>query len=437
MVSYEIKPAPMPTGTYRNITGNLALSYGLIAGGVQSGLPMFLGSYPITPASDILHELSKHKAFGVTTFQAEDEIAGIGAAIGASFAGSLGVTTTSGPGIALKSESIGLAVMTELPLLVVDVQRGGPSTGLPTKTEQADLLQAMFGRNGESPVPIVAPRSPGDCFDAALEAIRIAVTYRTPVMLLSDGMLANGSEPWRIPELSELPEIDPAFATEPNHVVSTARPRARPGGLDRRKREFWPYLRDEQTLARPWAIPGTPGLEHRIGGLEKGDGHGNITYDPANHDFMVRTRAAKVERIAESLPPLEVDDPDGQAKVLVLGWGSTYGPIGAGVRRVRKAGYQVAQVHLRHLNPFPRDLGDILKRYDKVLIPEMNLGQLALLIRARYLVDAVGYNQVRGLPLKAAELAEAIGNLVAEAEGIEVDLTGAETVDATTAGDER
>jgi 2-oxoglutarate/2-oxoacid ferredoxin oxidoreductase subunit alpha len=425
VVSYEIKPAPMPTGTYRNITGNLALAYGLIAGGVQSGLPLFLGSYPITPASDILHELSKHKAFGVTTFQAEDEIAGIGAAIGASFAGSLAVTSTSGPGIALKSESIGLAVMTELPLLVVDVQRGGPSTGLPTKTEQADLLQAMFGRNGESPVPIVAPQSPGDCFDAALEAVRIAVTYRTPVMLLSDGMLANGSEPWRIPEMSELPAIDPAFASATNHENGE-------------KAEFWPYLRDEQTLARPWAVPGTPGLEHRIGGLEKGDGHGNISYDPANHDFMVRTRAAKVERIAESLPPLEVDDPDDLAKVLVLGWGSTYGPIGAGVRRVRKAGYHVAQVHLRHLNPFPRDLGGILERYDKVLIPEMNLGQLALLIRSRYLVDAVGYNQVNGMPLKAADLAEAIGNLVADAEGIpheQVDL--AASVHATTSGDDR
>jgi 2-oxoglutarate ferredoxin oxidoreductase subunit alpha len=291
----------------------------------------------------------------------------------------------------------------------------------------------MFGRNGESPVPIVAPRSPGDCFDAALEAVRIAVTYRTPVMLLSDGMLANGSEPWRIPELSELPEIDPAFATAPNHGVST-------GSTDEgnEKAEFWPYLRDEETLARPWAIPGTAGLEHRIGGLEKGDGHGNISYDPANHDFMVRTRAAKVERIAASLPPLEVDDPgaeDGRgAKVLVLGWGSTYGPIGAGVRRVRKAGYRAAQVHLRHLNPVPRDLGEILARYDKVLIPEMNLGQLALLIRGHYLVDAVGYNQVNGMPLKAAELAEAIGNLVAEAEGIEVDLT--DSID-TLAGDER
>jgi 2-oxoglutarate ferredoxin oxidoreductase subunit alpha len=304
--------------------------------------------------------------------------------------------------------------MTELPLVVIDVQRGGPSTGLPTKTEQADLLQAMFGRNGESPVPIIAPQSPGDCFDAALEAARIAVTYRTPVMLLSDGMLANGSEPWRIPELDELPAIEPGFATERNQ-----------GEGD--EKVFWPYLRDEATLARPWAIPGTPGLEHRIGGLEKADGNGNISYDPANHDFMVRTRQAKVERIAESLPPLEVDDPsgppgEGRAKVLVLGWGSTYGPIGAGCRRVRNAGYHVAQVHLRHLNPLPRDLGDILKRYDKVLIPEMNLGQLSLLVRAKYLVDAVGYHQVRGLPLKAAELAHAIADLVAEAEGIDAPL---------------
>ncbi len=421
VVSYEIKPAPMSAGTYRNITGNLALSYGLLAGSVQSGLPIFLGSYPITPASDILHELSKHKSFGVTTFQAEDEIAGIGAALGASFAGALGVTTTSGPGIALKSETIGLAVMTELPLLIIDVQRGGPSTGLPTKTEQADLLQAMFGRNGESPVPIVAPQSPGDCFDAAIEAARIAVTYRTPVMLLSDGMLANGSEPWRIPSVDELPSIDPRFATHTNHSTTDK------AGDD--KGEFWPYLRDEATLARPWAIPGTPGLEHRIGGLEKGDGHGNISYDPANHDFMVRTRQAKVDRIADSLPPLEVDDPTGSAKVLVLGWGSTYGPIGAGVRRVRKAGYHVAQVHLRHLNPFPKDLGEILARYDKVLVPEMNLGQLSMLLRAKFLVDAIGYNQVNGMPLKAAELAEAIGELVARAEDIHVDLTPSTTGD--------
>ncbi len=420
-VQYEVKPSPMAPGTYRNITGNLALSYGLIAAGVQSGLPIFLGSYPITPASDILHELSKHKSFGVTTLQAEDEIAGIGAAIGAAFSGSLGVTTTSGPGIALKSESIGLAVMTELPLLVIDVQRGGPSTGLPTKTEQADLMQAMFGRNGEAPVPIVAPQSPGDCFNAAVEAARIAITYRTPVMLLSDGYLANGSEPWRIPEIADLPVIVPNFATEPNHDLPDTVGKdgeTVPGGKD-----FWPYLRDEETLARPWAIPGTAGLEHRIGGLEKGKGHGNISYDPANHDFMVRSRQAKVDRIADSLPPLEVDDPSGEAKVLVIGWGSTYGPIGAGCRRVRKAGYHVAQVHLRHLNPFPHDLGDILKRYDKVLVPEMNLGQLSLLLRGKFLVDAIGYNQVNGMPLKAAELAEAIGGLVADAEGITVDLT--------------
>jgi len=418
VVSYEVKPAPMAAGTYRNITGNLALAYGLVAAGVQSGLPVFLGSYPITPASDILHELSKHKAFGVTTFQAEDEIAGIGSAIGASFGGALGVTTTSGPGVALKSEAIGLAVMTELPLLVVDVQRGGPSTGLPTKTEQADLMQAMYGRNGEAPVPIVAPASPGDCFAAAIEAARIAITYRTPVMLLSDGYLANGSEPWQIPDVEELPLIDPKFATQANHekqnkegeVVGT---------------EFWPYLRDEETLARPWAVPGTAGLEHRIGGLEKGgtiaDGRGNISYDPANHDLMVRTRAAKIARIAESLPPLVVDDPsnkDGQgAKVLVVGWGSTYGPIGAAIRHVRNAGYQAAQLHLRHLNPFPKDLGEILRSYDKVLVPEMNLGQLSRLLRAEYLIDAVGFNVVRGLPIKATELADAIGQLIADAEG--------------------
>lgn len=408
-VQYEVKPAVLPPGTYRNITGNLALAYGLVAGGVQAGLPVFLGTYPITPASDILHELSKHKSFGVTTFQAEDEIAGVGAAIGASYAGHLGVTSTSGPGVALKSEAIGLAVMTELPLVVVDVQRGGPSTGLPTKTEQADLLQAMFGRNGEAPVPIVAPQSPGDCFAAAVEATRIAVTYRTPVLLLSDGYLANGSEPWRVPAIDELPVIDPAFATEKNH-----------GSGD--DAEFWPYLRDEKTLARPWAIPGTAGLEHRIGGLEKGDGHGNISYDPANHDFMVRTRQAKVDRIADTIPLVEVDDPSGEAKVLVLGWGSTYGPIGAGVRRVRKAGYHVAQAHLRHLNPFPSNLGEVLKGYDKVLVPEMNLGQLSLLLRAKYLVDAVGYNHVRGLPLKATELAHAIGELVGQAEGIDVEL---------------
>ena len=395
VVQYEIKPAPMEPGTYRNITGNLALAYGLIAGSVQSGLPLFLGSYPITPASDVLHELSKHKRFGVTTFQAEDEISGIGAALGAAFGGALGVTTTSGPGIALKSETIGLAVMMELPLLVVDVQRGGPSTGLPTKTEQADLLQAMFGRNSEAPLPIVAPQSPADCFDVAVEAARIAVTYRTPVMVLSDGYLANGSEPWRIPDVADLPQIDPDFATEPN-----------------KGEEFWPYLRDEDTLARPWAIPGTAGLEHRIGGLEKSDGHGNISYDPTNHDFMVRTRASKVERVSAGIPLLEVDDPSDSARVLVLGWGSTYGSIGAACRQVRKQGIAVAQAHLRHLNPFPRNLGAVLKGYDAVLVPEINLGQLSMLLRAKFLVDIVGYNHVRGLPLRAAELADAITDLV-------------------------
>ncbi|NPC98524.1 2-oxoacid:acceptor oxidoreductase subunit alpha [Nocardioides sp. zg-DK7169] len=425
-VQYEVKPAPVSAGTYRNITGNLALAYGLVAAGVQADLPLFLGTYPITPASDILHELSKHKSFGITTFQAEDEIAGIGAAIGASFGGALGVTSTSGPGVALKSEAIGLAVMTELPLVVVNVQRGGPSTGLPTKTEQSDLLQAMFGRNGESPVPVIAPQSPGDCFDAAIEAARIAITYRTPVMLLSDGMLANGSEPWRVPEVADLPRIEPGFATGPNHVSAK---NAKENGPDAEPDEFWPYLRDEETLARPWAIPGTAGIEHRIGGLEKADGHGNISYDTDNHDKMTRLRQAKIDRIADSLPPLGVDDPSGAAKVLVIGWGSTYGPIGAGIRRVRKAGHNVAQVHLRHINPFPKDLGEILKRYDTVLVPEMNLGQLSLLLRAEYLVDAIGYNQVRGLPLKAAELAEAIAELVAKAEGVPVDLSNTDTDD--------
>ncbi|MFD4599027.1 2-oxoacid:acceptor oxidoreductase subunit alpha [Streptomyces sp. NPDC058464] len=394
-VSYEIAPATtaFPVGTYRNISGNLALAYGLVAASRQADLPLFLGSYPITPASDILHELSKHKNFGVRTFQAEDEIAGIGAALGAAFGGSLAVTTTSGPGVALKAETVGLAVSLELPLLVIDIQRGGPSTGLPTKTEQADLLQAMFGRNGEAPVPVIAPRTPGDCFDAALEAARIALTYRTPVMLLSDGYLANGSEPWRIPEPAELPDLRVQFASGPNHT------------LDDGTEVFWPYKRDPQTLARPWAIPGTPGLEHRIGGIEKQDGTGNISYDPANHDFMVRTRQAKIDGI--DVPDIEVDDPDG-ARTLVLGWGSTYGPITAAVRRLRAAGEPIAQAHLRHLNPFPRNLGAVLKGYDKVVIPEMNLGQLATLIRAKYLVDAHSYNQVNGMPFKAEQLATAL-----------------------------
>ncbi|RKS69227.1 2-oxoglutarate ferredoxin oxidoreductase subunit alpha [Motilibacter peucedani] len=407
-VSYEVKPAPMPTGTYRNITGNLALSYGLVAAARRSGLPLFLGAYPITPASDILHELSRHKRFGVTTFQAEDEIAGVGAALGASFGGALGVTSTSGPGVVLKAETIGLAVIQELPLVIVDVQRGGPSTGLPTKTEQADLLLAMFGRNGESPMPVVAPRSPSDCFDAAIEACRIALTFRTPVFLLSDGYLANGSEPWKLPEVSELPDLRVEFATEPNHTDPKGQP------------VFWPYLRDTETLARPWALPGTPGLEHRLGGIEKAEGSGEISYDPANHDLMVRTRQAKVDGIARFIPELEVDDPADEsgetARVLVLGWGSTYGPIGAAVRRARRAGHKVAQAHLRHLNPFPANTGEVLRGYDRVLVPEMNLGQLSMLLRAKYLVDVTPYNQVRGLPFRAVELAEVITGLVEDVE---------------------
>jgi 2-oxoglutarate/2-oxoacid ferredoxin oxidoreductase subunit alpha len=397
-VAYEVKPAALPSGLYRNITGNLALAYGLIAASRRAGLPLFLGAYPITPASDILHELSKHKRFGVRTFQAEDEIAGIGAALGAAFGGALAVTSSSGPGIALKGETIGLAVSLELPLIVCDIQRGGPSTGLPTKTEQSDLLQAMYGRNGEAPVPIVAPQSPGDCFGAAVEAARIALTYRTPVLLLSDGYLANGSEPWQVPVVSSLPDLSVPFATEPNGDNG----------------DFLPYLRDPETLARPWAVPGTPGLEHRLGGIEKADKTGNISYDPDNHDFMTRIRQAKVDGIARSLPPLHVDDPNGDATVLALGWGSTYGPIGAACRRVRAAGASIAQAHLRHLNPFPADLGAVLAHYERVVIPEMNLGQLAQLIRARYLVDAISVTQVRGMPFKADELAEMLQGVITQ-----------------------
>ncbi|MEU6442317.1 2-oxoacid:acceptor oxidoreductase subunit alpha [Streptomyces sp. NPDC047046] len=399
-VSYEVAPATtaFPTGTYRNISGNLALAYGLIAASRQAELPLYLGSYPITPASDILHELSKHKNFGVRSFQAEDEIAGIGAALGAAFGGSLAVTTTSGPGVALKSETIGLAVSLELPLLIVDIQRGGPSTGLPTKTEQADLLQAMYGRNGEAPVPIVAPRTPADCFEAAIDAARIALTYRTPVFLLSDGYLANGSEPWRIPEADELPDLTTPFATGFNHELADG------------TEVFWPYKRDPETLARPWAVPGTPGLEHRIGGIEKQDGTGNISYDPANHDLMVRTRQAKIDGVR--VPDIEVDDPGDEARTLVLGWGSTYGPITAAVRRLRVAGESIAQAHLRHLNPFPANLGEVLKSYEKVVVPEMNLGQLATLLRAKYLVDARSYNQVNGMPFKAEQLATALKEVI-------------------------
>jgi 2-oxoglutarate/2-oxoacid ferredoxin oxidoreductase subunit alpha len=406
--AYEVAPAPATAGTYRNITGNVALAYGLVAAAHRARLPLVLGSYPITPASDILHTLSRLKRYRVTTIQAEDEIAGIGAALGAAYGGAIGVTTTSGPGLALKSETIGLAVSLELPLVVVDVQRGGPSTGLPTKTEQADLLQAMFGRNGEAPVPVIAPRSPGDCFDAALEATRIALTYRTPVLLLSDGYLANGSEPWQVPQVASLPDLQVDFATEPNAVAADGSP------------AFHPYLRDPATLARPWAVPGTAGLEHRIGGIEKADGTGEISYDPDNHDRMVRLRQAKIDGI--EVPPLQVDDPGlaaggEQADVLVVGWGSTYGPITAAARLARGTGLRVATAHLRNLNPLPANTGEVLRRYRRVLLPEMNLGQLALLLRAKYLVDVVSYTRVRGLPFPSAELADVIGKLASN-EGL-------------------
>lgn len=411
---YEVRPAALPKGTYTNVSGNTALAWGLIAAAHQARLPLFLGSYPITPASDILHELSKHKNFGVRTVQAEDEIAGIGAAVGAAFAGHLAVTTTSGPGIDLKSETIGLAVSLELPLIIVDIQRGGPSTGLPTKTEQADLLLAMFGRHGECPVPIVAAESPAHCFWAAMEAARIALTYRTPVFCLSDGFLANGAEPWLLPDVASFPDLTVAFATATNHTAADGTP------------EFWPYLRDPETLARPWAIPGTPGLEHRIGGLEKADGTGNISYDPANHDRMVRIRAAKVAGIAATLPPVAVDDPwltgaVSDAEVLVIGWGSTRGVISAAAGDLRAAGRRVATAHLVHLNPFPGDLGEVVRRYPKVLVPEMNLGQLALLLRAEFLVDARPFTKVQGLPFKASELGAAI---VAVLDGASVDGLG-------------
>ena len=394
-VTYEVKPAKLAPGIYRNITGNQALSYGLIAASKLSGLPLFLGAYPITPASAILEELAGYKQFGVRTFQAEDEIAAVGAALGAAFGGSLGVTTSAGPGVVLKAETIGLAMQLELPLVICDIQRAGPSTGMPTKPEQGDLLMVLFGRNSESPVPVVAAMSPSDCFHAAIEACRIALKYRTPVYLLSDAYLANGSEPWLLPDVSTLPDISVSFTTEANFEGT-----------------FLPYLRDEKTLARPWAVPGTPGLEHRIGGLEKEDRTGNVSYDPDNHDLMTRLRAQKVAGIAGDIPELEVDDPDGAASVLVLGWGGTYGPIAAACRRVRLGGRDVAHAHLRHLNPFPRNTGEVLRRYERVLIPEMNLGQLLKLVRAEFLVDAVGYNRVTGLPLRAAEVADAIEAMV-------------------------
>ncbi len=400
-VQTVVNPAPMPPGRYRQVSGNLATAYGLMAGASKAGLQLFLGSYPITPASDILHELSKRKDVGVMTFQAEDEIAGVAAALGASFGGALGVTTTSGPGMALKSETISLAIMTELPLVVVDVQRAGPSTGMPTKTEQADLLQALHGRHGEAPLPVLAARSSSDCFDTALEACRIAVTYRTPVIMLSDGYLANGAEPWRIPNLDAIPPIAPGFATE----LADGDP------------HFLPYRRDEETLARAWAVPGTPGLEHRIGGIEKDALTGNVSYDPDNHERMVRTRAAKVAGIVRDVPDLEVDDPSGEAKLLVLGWGSTYGPITAATRLIRKTGRKVATAHLRHLNPLPANLADVLRSHEHVVVPEMNLGQLAQVLRAQFLVDVESYSRVRGLPLSIAELEEHLTATIDRLEG--------------------
>jgi 2-oxoglutarate ferredoxin oxidoreductase subunit alpha len=392
--SYKVDAAPAEPGEYRNIAGSTALAWGLIAASERSGLPLFYASYPITPASELLHELSRHKNFGVVTLQAEDEIAAINVALGAAFAGQLGVTGTSGPGMDLKAETLGLAVIMELPMVVVDVQRAGPSTGMPTKTEQTDLLLAMFGRHGESPIPIIAASSPADCFATAIEAVRIAVRYRTPVILLSDTFLSNSSEPWRIPDVAALPEIDPNFEQANGEA-------------------FMPYARDER-LARPWAVPGTMGLVHRIGGLEREEGTGNISYDPANHERMTHIRRAKVEGIAGDIPPLDVDDPDGDAELLVLGWGSSLGTIRAASRRIRAGGRKVATAHLRHLNPFPANMAEVVTGYPKLLIPEMNLGQLSLLVRAKYLVDARGFNKVQGLPIAAEELEEEIGKVLDE-----------------------
>ncbi|HKO26200.1 MAG TPA: 2-oxoacid:acceptor oxidoreductase subunit alpha [Solirubrobacteraceae bacterium] len=388
-VQYLVKPATdVQPGTYRNVNGINALSLGLIAASVRSGLPLLLASYPITPASELLHELSRHAELGVATIQAEDEIAAAGMALGAAFGGRLGVTATSGPGMDLKAETIGLAVALELPMIIVDVQRAGPSTGMPTKTEQSDLLMAMYGRHGESPLPVIAPSTPGGCFDAAFEAVRIAVSYRTPVILLSDTFLASSSEPWRIPVVADLPSVDPGFATEKDAET------------------FQPYARDER-LARPWAIPGTPGLAHRVGGLEKADGTGNISYDPANHERMTELRAEKIAGIAREIAPLRVDSEPG-ARLLVLGWGSSEGAIRAGVRRAREAGHVVASAHLHHLNPFPANTGDVLRSFDRVLVPEMNTGQLAMLLRARYLVDIESFCKVQGQPIFASEIEEQI-----------------------------
>jgi 2-oxoglutarate ferredoxin oxidoreductase subunit alpha len=401
---YEVKPAKLPAGEYTSITGNTALAWGIVAAGQLANLPITLGSYPITPASDILHELSKHKHFGIRTVQAEDEIAAIGMALGAAFAGHLGVTTTSGPGVALKSETTSLAVSIELPLLIVDIQRGGPSTGLPTKTEASDLNIALYGRHGEAPLPIVAAYTPAQCFHAAIEAIRIALKYRTPVILLSDGYLANGSEPWNLPAIESLPDISVPFTTEMNHLDDDGNP------------EFWPYLRDETTLARPWAIPGTPGLMHRVGGLEKADGTGDIDYTPDNHEKMVHLRAAKIAAIAADIPPTAING-DADADVLVLGWGSTWAAIDAAVQRTRRRGVRVASAHIMHLNPLPPDLGDILRRYRHVIVPELNMGQLTQLIRGRYLVDAQALTKVQGMPFKSREIEAAIDAALADTNG--------------------
>lgn len=392
-ITYEIPPAKLAPGIYRNISGNTALAMGFVVASQKAGVPLFLGSYPITPASDILHELSMYKNFGVITFQAEDEIAAVTAAIGAAYGGSLGLTTTSGPGMALKTEAIGLAVAVELPLVVCDIQRGGPSTGLPTKTEQADLLQALFGRNSEAPVPVLAPSTPGDCFWIALEASRIATKYMVPVIVLSDGYLANGAEPWHIPSLSELPEFPVHFETNAT--------------------DFKPYRRDPKTLARPWAIPGTPGLEHRIGGIEKQDVTGNVNYEPLNHEKMVRLRAEKVEAVAQDIPDV-VPAGDSNGDLLIVAWGSTYGPVTAALKAERDKGHKIGHVHLRYLNPLPKNLGDVIGRYDRVLVPEMNMGQLLMLLRAKYLVDAQGLNKIQGKPFKQSEIERKIEQILAD-----------------------
>ncbi len=393
-----VRPAHLPAGTYTNINGNTALSWGLVAASQKAGIPIFLGSYPITPASDILHELAKHKNFGVRTLQAEDEIAAVGSALGASYGGHLGITTTSGPGVALKGETLGLAVSLELPLVIVDIQRGGPSTGLPTKTEAADLMMARYGRHGEAPLPIVSANSPSDCFDAAFEAVRIALRYRTPVILLSDGYLANGTEPWRLPDVDSLPDIPVEFASGPNALNED--------GED----VFWPYVRNDD-LARPWAIPGTAGLTHRIGGIEKEDGTGNISYNPENHGRMVALRDERIKLVAESYPATEIEG-DADGDVLLLGWGSTWGAITGATGRLQRAGHRVAHVHLRNLYPFPNDLGEILQRFEKVIVPEMNLGQLSAMVRAEYLIDAQVISKVTGQPFTTGELVTRIEEML-------------------------